>query len=85
MLGYLVLAVFIAGFLGYAFYPPFRVRVNGYKTIATAALIAVLGVLQQTDLTEIVGVKQAGLWLLGIGILMAVLRVISNGPPAGMR
>ena len=85
MLGYLVVAVFVAAVLAYAFYAPFRARVKGYKTIATAALVAVLGVLQQADLTEIVGVKQAGLWLLGIGILMAVLRVVSNGPPAGLR
>ena len=71
MLGYLVVAVFIAGVVAYAVYPAFRARLNGYKTMATASLIAVLGVLEQADLSQLVGAKQAGLWLLGIGILMA--------------
>jgi hypothetical protein len=85
MLGYLIVAVFIAGVAAYAFYPPFRSKVDGVKTIATAALVAALGVLQQADLTSVVDAKTAGLWLIGIGIVMAVLRVITNGPPAGLR
>jgi hypothetical protein len=85
MLGYLVIVLFAASVLAYVFWPAFRARINGYKTIATSAFIAALGVLQASDLTQIVDAKTAGLWLLGIGILMAVLRVISSGPAGGIR
>jgi hypothetical protein len=85
MLGYLIVAVFVVGLAAYAFYPPFRAKLNGFKTMATAALLAALGVLQQSDLTQLVDAKTAGLWLIGIGVVMAVLRAVTNGPPAGMR
>jgi hypothetical protein len=78
MLGYLVVAVFFAAVAAYAFWPAFRAKVDGYKTVATAALVAALGVLQQSDLTQIVGAQNVGLWLLGIGIVMAVLRVATS-------
>jgi hypothetical protein len=85
MLGYLLVAVFLAGVVAYAVYPPFRARLNGAKTMATAAAIAALGVLQQADLTPLVDARTAGLWLIGIGVVMAVLRAVTDGPPKGLR
>jgi hypothetical protein len=85
MLGYLLVAVFLAGVVAYAVYPPFRARLNGAKTMATAAAIAALGVLQQADLTLLVDARTAGLWLIGIGVVMAVLRAVTDGPPKGLR
>lgn len=83
MLGYLLIAAFIAGGVAYFVWPAFRAKVDGYKTVVTAALLAGLGVAQQADLTAIVGAQNVGLWLLGIGIVMAVLRVATNKPIGG--
>ena len=83
MLGYLIIAAFIAGGVAYFAWPAFRAKVDGYKTMVTAGLLAALGVAQQSDLTQIVGSQNVGLWLLGIGIVMAVLRVVTDKPVGG--
>lgn len=86
MLGYLLLAVFAVGAGAYVFYPPFRVKVDGLKTMLTAVAVAGLGVLQTADLTTIFSnPKMAGVAVIAIGVLMAALRVITSGPPAGLR
>ena len=53
---------------------------KGWKTLAASLAIAIAGVLQSTDWTTIVPPDKVGPVMVGIGVLMAVLRVLTNGP-----
>ena len=53
---------------------------KGWKTLAASLAIAVVGVLQATDWTTIVPPDKVGPVMVGIGVLMAVLRAVTNGP-----
>lgn len=78
MLGYLILAAFIAAAVAYVAYPPFREKVRGWKTTGTAVLVAALGFLQTVDLTNIFSdPKTAGMVVIGIGVVMAILRAVT--------
>lgn len=51
---------------------------NGYKTYAVAALTAVFGVLAATDWGHFFNDPKAGLAVLGMSVLMAVMRAITG-------
>ena len=53
---------------------------KGWKTLAASLAIAVVGVLQATDWTTIVPPDKVGPVMVGIGVLMAMLRVVTSGP-----
>lgn len=53
---------------------------KGWKTLAASLAIAAIGVLQATDWTTIVPPDQVGPVMVGIGVLMAVLRAVTDGP-----
>lgn len=53
---------------------------KGWKTLAASLAIAVMGVLQATDWATIVPEDRVGPVMVGIGVLMAVLRVVTDGP-----
>ena len=53
---------------------------QGWRTLAASLAIAMIGVLQTTDWTTIVPEDRVGPVMVGIGVLMAVLRVLTNGP-----
>lgn len=55
-------------------------RTKGWKTMAVSAAIAITGVLQSTDWATIVEPGQVGPTLLFIGIVVAVLRAVTNTP-----
>jgi hypothetical protein len=56
---------------------------KGWRTLAASLAISVAGVLQSTDWTTIVPEDRVGPVMVGIGALMAVLRVVTNGPVGG--
>ena len=81
MMLYIILLIAIAAFLAaYAFYSPFRELVTGWRTMMLATATAVVGVFQSFDIGQIVPPDQVGWWLLGIGVAMAILRVVTTGP-----
>jgi hypothetical protein len=53
---------------------------KGWKTLLASLAIAVMGVLQATDWTTIVPPDKVGPVMVGIGVLMAVLRAVTDGP-----
>ena len=53
---------------------------KGWKTLAASLAVAVAGVLQATDWTTIVPEDRVGPVMVGIGVLMAVLRAVTDGP-----
>ncbi len=53
---------------------------KGWKTMLVSLLIAVIGVLQATDWATIVRPDEVGPVMLGVGILVAVLRVVTTTP-----
>jgi hypothetical protein len=53
---------------------------KGWKTLGASLVVAVAGVLQATDWTTIVPSDKIGPVMVGIGVLMAVLRVLTDGP-----
>lgn len=55
---------------------------KGWKTYAAAALVALGGVIAQTDWIAFLADPKAGAVAIGSAILMAVMRKITNGPPA---
>ena len=56
---------------------------KGWKTLVASLAIAVVGVLQATDWTTVVPPDKVGPVRVGIGVLMAVLRVVTSGPVGG--
>jgi len=59
-----------------------RVRrpVKGWKTMGFSVALAVAGALQSTDWTTIVAPSQVGPTLMAIGVVVAVLRTVTNTP-----
>jgi hypothetical protein len=55
-------------------------RAKGWKTLAAALAVAIIGVLQTTDWASIVPPGRVGPVMLGIAAVMAVLRVLTDGP-----
>ena len=55
---------------------------SGYKTYTAAVLVAIFGVLAQTDWISFLNNPTAGLVAIGSAILFAIMRAISNGPAA---
>ena len=53
---------------------------KGWKTLAASLAIAVAGVLQAADWTTIVPPDKVGPVMVGIGVVMAVLRTLTDGP-----
>ncbi len=53
---------------------------KGWRTIAISLVLAVAGVLQTADWSRIVGPDQVGPVMLAVGILVAVLRVMTDTP-----
>ena len=54
--------------------------VKGWRTIAVSTVLAVIGVLQTTDWATIVTPGQVGPVILGVGVLVAVLRAVTDTP-----
>ena len=54
--------------------------VKGWKTMGFSVAIAVAGALQATDWTTTVAPSQVGPTLLAIGVVVAVLRAVTDGP-----
>jgi len=55
-------------------------RLKGWRTVIVAVTLAIVGVLQTADWATIVGPRQVGPVMLGIGIVVAVLRTLTDGP-----
>ncbi len=53
---------------------------KGWRTMALSLLLALVGVLQTADWTRIVSADQVGPVMLGVGILGALLRVLTDTP-----
>ncbi len=53
---------------------------KGWKTLIVAALVALAGVAHQADWINLSGPTNAGYVLSGVGILMAILRFLTNTP-----
>jgi hypothetical protein len=55
---------------------------TGYRTYIAAGLVALFGVLAQTDWISFLSNPKAGLVAIGSAILMAIMRSITTTPPA---
>jgi hypothetical protein len=53
---------------------------KGWRTLALSVLLAIIGVLQAADWATIVSPRQVGPAMLAIGILLAVLRTLTDTP-----
>lgn len=53
---------------------------KGFKTILASVALIVIGVLEQLDVTELVGEQWTGLALAGIGVVVAALRMVTTTP-----
>lgn len=54
---------------------------TGYRTYIAAALLALFGVLAQTDWVAFLSDPKAGVVAIGSGVLMAIMRSITSTPP----
>ena len=55
---------------------------TGYRTYIAAGLVALFGVLAQTDWVTFLANPKAGAVAIGSAILMAIMRSITTTPPA---
>lgn len=53
---------------------------KGWKTLIFNAAIAVLGVLQAADWVDLLGSERAGIAVIAIGIIGAILRFLTDTP-----
>lgn len=53
---------------------------QGYKTMAVSAALALLGVLQQANVIEVIPDKYRGIAIAAAGLIMAVLRYNTSTP-----
>lgn len=53
---------------------------RGWRTLAASAAIAVVGVLQATDWHTLIPPDRVGPVMVGIGVVMALLRMVTDGP-----
>ena len=56
---------------------------TGYRTYLAAGLLALSGVLAQTDWVSFLANPKAGLVAIGSAALMAIMRSITSTPPGG--
>jgi hypothetical protein len=54
--------------------------IKGWKTMIVSAVLALVGVLQSADWATIVSPQHVGPAILGVAILVAVLRVVTDTP-----
>jgi len=57
--------------------------VKGWKTMIVSAVLAIVGVLQTADWATVVSPSHVGPTILGIAILVAVLRAMTDTPVGG--
>ncbi|MBN9020920.1 MAG: hypothetical protein J0H08_02235 [Rhizobiales bacterium] len=55
-------------------------RAKGWRTLLVSVLIAVVSVLQSTDWRSLIPEDRVGPVMMAIGLVMAVLRIATNGP-----
>ena len=53
---------------------------RGWRTVAFNLAIAIVGVLEVTDMTELLGSERAGMAMTAIGIVGMVLRSVTTTP-----
>jgi len=53
---------------------------KGWRTLIVSVALAVTGVLQAADWTTLVPADKVGPVMAGIGVAMAVLRLVTSGP-----
>jgi hypothetical protein len=53
---------------------------KGWRTVALSTLLAIVGVLQTADWATIVAPRQVGPVMLAVGVLVAVLRSLTDSP-----
>ncbi|MEJ0097803.1 MAG: hypothetical protein WDM84_07590 [Bauldia sp.] len=59
---------------------PSWTSVKGWKTVAVSAVLAVVGVLQTADWATIVSPQRVGPTILGVAVLVALLRTLTDTP-----
>ena len=55
-------------------------RAKGWRTLLVSLAIAIVGVLQSTDWRSLIPEDRVGPVMVAIGVVMAVLRVATDGP-----
>ena len=53
---------------------------TGWKTLIFSAAVALLGVLQATNWTDLLGSTTGGYIVMGIGVAGAILRIFTSPP-----
>ncbi len=53
---------------------------KGWRTLLVSLAIAIVGVLQSTDWRSLIPEERVGPVMMAIGVVMAVLRLATNGP-----
>jgi hypothetical protein len=53
---------------------------KGWRTVGLSTLLAIVGVLQTADWATIVAPRQVGPVMLAVGVLVAVLRSLTDSP-----
>ena len=53
---------------------------RGWRTLAASVAIAVVGVLQSSDWSTLIPPDRVGPVMVGIGVVMALLRMVTDGP-----
>lgn len=67
------------------FAPAFRDYMRGMKTMLFAIAVAVLGVLEQSDIAPMIPEEYRGYWMIGIALAVAILRAVTRGPVKGVK
>lgn len=53
---------------------------TGWRTLIFSVLVAIVGVLSATDWVQLLGSTKAGFIVTGIGVVSAILRVMTTTP-----
>lgn len=53
---------------------------KGWKTLGTSAVLMLMGLLEQVNVADIVPDRYDGIALAAVGLLMAVLRLVTSTP-----
>lgn len=56
---------------------------TGFKTYIASGLTAIFGVLAVVDWNPVIANKGAGISVIAMSVLMAILRSVTTTPPAG--
>lgn len=54
---------------------------TGFKTFATSIAVMAIGVLEQLDITTIIPDQYDGIAIAAVGLVMALLRLVTSTPP----